>query len=115
MEHATVDSDAGRGWPMNGAQGDGRRGGRVSRRSFLRTAALGSGAVLALGCQSSASPAGQAGAGGRGTPSGGAVATAGPASGGAAGGWEARWNELVEAAKAEGALVISGPPTPEVR
>jgi iron(III) transport system substrate-binding protein len=97
-------------------------GGRLGRRAFLRAAALGGGA-LALGCQPSAGPgAGSAASGG--TSSGGAASSAGGVAGAvsgtaggaaAGGGWEARWDALVEAAKAEGLLVMSGPPTPEVR
>ena len=79
--------------------------GRVSRRAFVHAAALG-GAALALGCQSSTAPQAPAGA----APAGGGSGTAAAGSG-----WEARWNALVEAAKAEGMLVMSGPPTPEVR
>ena len=33
----------------------------------------------------------------------------------AAPGWQAEWDTLVEAAKREGSLVVSGPPTAEVR
>ncbi|HLH21603.1 MAG TPA: extracellular solute-binding protein [Chloroflexota bacterium] len=86
----------------------GAPGGRVSRRAFLRTAALGGGAALALGCQPSA----------QGTATTAGEAPAGsPATGGSAGspGWQAQWNALVDAAKGEGSLVISGPPTPDVR
>src|SRR3954451_1759024 len=101
MEHHAVDYRDNRGLPMSGARRDGRLGGRVSRRSFLRTAALGSGAALALGCQPSATPAGQPSAG-----SGSATSGVAPAGSAATGGWEARWNALVDAAKAEGALVI---------
>src|SRR5438045_265947 len=87
-------------------------GGRVSRRAFLQTAALGGAAALALGFQAPA-PGGRGGAasggGGPAGPSAAAGASGGPA------GWEGQWNALVEAAKAEGLLLMSGPPTPEMR
>ncbi len=99
---------------MGGERGVARAG-QISRRAFLRAAALGGGA-LALGCQPGGAPAGQ------GTANSGAGASGGTAAPGAAaagspepGGWQARWDALVEAAKREGSLVISGPPTPEVR
>jgi iron(III) transport system substrate-binding protein len=92
-------------------------GARVSRRALLRTAALGGGAALLLRCQPGTPPSGPGGA-----PSGGAPPTGAGAAGGggtpgsgAATGWEARWNALVDAAKSEGTLVMSGPPTPAVR
>ena len=82
---------------------------RSDRRAFLRALAAGSVATLAA-CQQPAA-----------TSSSGAAAPTGtapppPASGPANGGdWEARWNALVEGARREGGLVLSGPPTPETR
>jgi iron(III) transport system substrate-binding protein len=78
----------------------------LGRRQFLRALALGGGALLA-GCQAPAP--GPAPSGG---PSAPAVTPAMPSG---AAGWQAEWDALVEAAKREGKLVISGPPTPEVR
>jgi iron(III) transport system substrate-binding protein len=98
---------------MRGQRWAAVQAGRVTRRAFLRTAALGGGAALALACQPSAAPGGQGGASSGSGPSGGAAAAG--ASTAAGGGWEGRWNALVEAAKAEGLLLMSGPPTPEVR
>jgi iron(III) transport system substrate-binding protein len=93
-------------------RGRGTWSGRVGRRAFLRTAALGSGVALLWGCTPSAAPSKPAGgASGSGAPSG-AAARAG--SGGPPA-WEAQWNALIDAAKAEGQLLMSGPPTPEVR
>ena len=82
-------------------------GGRVSRRAFLSTAALG-GAAWLVGCQAPA-PAAPAAS----SPAAGAASA--PGSAAASGGWQAQWDALVQAAKAEGLLVMSGPPTPEVR
>jgi iron(III) transport system substrate-binding protein len=82
---------------------------RSDRRAFLRALAAGSVAALAACQQPTANT------------SGGAAAPAGAAppssAGGAAtgGDWEARWNALVEGARREGGVVVSGPPTPETR
>jgi iron(III) transport system substrate-binding protein len=85
---------------------DGRRGlTRFSRRGLLRVFALGSGTALLAACQSPPAP----------TPP--AASGPAPASGGgqAPADWEARWNALVDAAKREGTVVVSGPPSPRVR
>ena len=78
--------------------------GRLTRRGFLRTLALGGGAAALAACQSSAPAAG---------PGAGSAPASGAAQ--APAGWEARWNALVEAAQREGRITVSGPPTPEVR
>jgi iron(III) transport system substrate-binding protein len=75
----------------------------VDRRAFLRLLGLGGGSVLLAGCQSPG-PAAPAASGAPAAPAASAV----PA-------WESEWNALVEAAKREGKLVLSGPPTAEVR
>jgi iron(III) transport system substrate-binding protein len=78
---------------------------RFSRRGFLRAVAVGGGTALLAACQSQ--PAS--------TPP--AASGPAPASGASQGqaGWEAQWNALVEAAKREGTVVVSGPPAPDVR
>jgi iron(III) transport system substrate-binding protein len=80
---------------------------KLDRRGLLRLAALGGGAAVLAACQAPASSP---------TPSasGGPAATAPSASAGS-GDWERRWNELIEAARKEGTVVVSGPPTPDVR
>lgn len=78
-------------------------GARLTRRALLRLAAVGGGATLLGACQ--AAP-----------PAPAAAPTAAPAASPAAStDWEQRWNALVEAARREGTVVVSGPPTPEVR
>ncbi len=78
-------------------------GARLTRRALLRLAAVGGGATLLSACQ--AAP-----------PAPAAAPTAAPAASPAAStDWEQRWNALVEAARREGTVVVSGPPTPEVR
>jgi iron(III) transport system substrate-binding protein len=78
-------------------------GARLTRRALLRLAAVGGGVVLLSGCQ--AVP-----------PAPAAAPTAAPAASPPAGAdWEQRWNALVEAARKEGTVVVSGPPTPDVR
>src|SRR2546421_376301 len=78
---------------------------QLSRRGFLRTLALSGGAAGLAACQSQTSPA-PAPAAGPAPASGASPSQAG---------WEAQWNALVEAAKREGTVVVSGPPSPEVR
>lgn len=70
----------------------------LTRRQFLRGATLVGGALL-VGCQPPTA----------GPPTGAGL----PARTGAP--WEREWDELVAAAKREGTLVLSGPPTPAVR
>jgi iron(III) transport system substrate-binding protein len=91
---------------------------KIARRSFLKSLAVGSATLLAA-CQSApaATPAKPTEA-----PAAPAkpAAPAAPASTNAPAaavnaGWEKQWNDLIEAAKKEGNLVLSGPPTPEVR
>ncbi len=83
-------------------------GATLPRRRFLLALGAGGAGVLAA-CQSSvpsapAPPAAQAPA-----PVSPAELAPGPP------GWEAEWNALVDAAQREGRLVLSGPPTAEVR
>ena len=75
---------------------------RLSRRRFLGTAALTTGATLLAACEARAPAAAPTTASGFG-------AAAAPA------GWEQQWNALVEAARQEGKVVVKGPPDPEVR
>jgi ABC-type Fe3+ transport system substrate-binding protein len=90
-----------------------RRTGVVNRRAFLRLLGLGSGGALLAACQAPgpSSPSAPS------APAGAAPAAAAGATGGTAArpGWQAEWDALVEAAKREGTLVVSGPPTAEVR
>jgi ABC-type Fe3+ transport system substrate-binding protein len=71
------------------------------------------GALLLIGC----APTAPAGSG----PRSAAPAAQAPASDGAGSGspapadWQARWGDLVAAAKREGTLALSGPPSPETR
>jgi iron(III) transport system substrate-binding protein len=72
---------------------------RLSRRAFLGSCALGGAAVVVGACQQRSTPAS-------------------PADPGAVGNgaqWETRWNELIDAAKREGTVVVSGAPSPKVR
>jgi iron(III) transport system substrate-binding protein len=85
----------------------------VNRRAFLRLLGLSSGGALLAACQAPAaapSPASSVGTGAA------PAATSGAGSGSTARpGWQAEWDALVEAAKREGSLVVSGPPTADVR
>jgi ABC-type Fe3+ transport system substrate-binding protein len=75
----------------------------MSRRAFLGTFALSGAAAALAACQRSpTSPA----------P---AAAPGDTSATGSQAGWEARWNELIEAAKREGELIVSGAPSPKVR
>ena len=87
---------------MTNPEHSGGRWARLTRRRFVHGVALGAGAALLAGCQ------GQAPA---------AAPTTGQAPGGAGVSPEVeqQWNALVEAARREGTVVFSGPPTPEVR
>ena len=78
------------------------RTGALSRRQFLHAVALVGGAAALEACQGPA-PA--------------AAPTTSQPTGAAdrAAEWEQQWNALVEAARREGTVVFSGPPTPEVR
>jgi iron(III) transport system substrate-binding protein len=78
----------------------------LSRRAFLRALVLGSNAMLLGACQEKAAVTSP-------TPSAPRALAPGPAE--PAGGWERSWRELVEAARSEGRVVVSGPPTPTVR
>lgn len=99
----------------------------TTRRRFLATLTIGAGAALLAACQAQSPPApsepakpaappaekaplskveGPAAAPAKDAP---AAATKAPAD------WEKQWQELIEAAKKEGKVVLSGPPTPEVR
>src|SRR5712692_5579613 len=78
---------------------------RLSRRAFLGAMGLG-GVVLLEACQPA--PATQPGSGPAASSPGGGTASP-------AGGWEARWNALVAAAKQDGELILHGPPNPETR
>jgi iron(III) transport system substrate-binding protein len=89
----------------------------IARRSFLKSLAVGSATLLAA-CQSApaAPPPGKPTE----APAAKPDAPAAPASTNAPAaatnaGWEKQWTDLIEAAKKEGNLVLSGPPTPEVR
>lgn len=93
--------------------GDGHDGdGRLNRRGFLRALTLGGSAALLAGCQSQAAPPSSPAAASKPASAPGAAATSGSQ---APAGWQAQWDALVEAAKQEGTVVVSGPPTAEVR
>jgi iron(III) transport system substrate-binding protein len=89
----------------------------MTRRRFLATLTVGAGAALLAACQAQApSPApadsrqpSQPTADSR-QPTAQPAQPAQPASD-----WEKQWQELIEAARKEGKVVMSGPPTPEVR
>lgn len=94
----------------------------IDRRFFLKALVAGTATALVAACQSAApaaptsAPAKPAEAPAKPTtaPAAGAKPTAAPAAA-AAPAWEKQWNDLIEAAKKEGTIVISGPPTQEVR
>jgi iron(III) transport system substrate-binding protein len=80
---------------------------RITRRALLRgTLAAAVGPAL-VACQSAAEPRTPPGGG----ASPGSSAAAPPAGSPAA----AQWDELVQAARREGSLIVAGPPSPEVR
>jgi iron(III) transport system substrate-binding protein len=76
---------------------------RLPRRALLRGALLAAVGPALLGCQSSLEPRTPVG-----EPSRGETKPAGPA-------LDQQWDELVQAARREGSLVVAGPPTPDVR
>jgi iron(III) transport system substrate-binding protein len=84
----------------------------LARRELLRLAALGGGAALLGACQAPAPGAAPAPATSTAVATGSAPAPSAPTAGGD---WEKRWNDLIEAARREGSVVLSGPPTPAVR
>ncbi len=88
------------------------REGRLTRRRFLAGVGLGGAAALVAACQPRPPGPGAAGAASAGTapaPTGAAAAAASaPEPDGA-------WTALIEAARREGRVVVSGPPTPETR
>jgi iron(III) transport system substrate-binding protein len=82
-------------------------GGRISRRALLQATLAATAGSALLACQSAPEPrpvASAAGSAGDTTPAG---STGSPAA--------AVWDELVQAARREGRLVLAGPPTPAVR
>ena len=80
----------------------------LGRRGFLQSVGLGGAGALLAACQQP--PPGAAPAA---TPAEPAAPAARPAE--AAADWEQAWSSLVEAARREGRVVVSGPPTPETR
>ena len=80
----------------------------LGRRRFLHAVGFGGAAALLTACQQQ--PPGAAPAAPPAEP---AAPAARPAE--ATAGWEREWNALVEAARREGRVVVSGPPTPETR
>ncbi len=85
--------------------------GIVHRRMFLRLLGLSGGALL-LGCQAPGPAASPARSSARTDDGAAASGASGPA---AVPAWQAEWDALVEAAKREGTVVVSGPPTADVR
>jgi hypothetical protein len=78
----------------------------LSRRAFLRALVLGSNAMLLGACQEKMSPT---------PPAPAAPRALAPAAAAPGAGWEQAWRELISAARSEGRVVVSGPPTPTVR
>jgi iron(III) transport system substrate-binding protein len=100
---------------------------RVSRRTFIGLIGLGGSAILISACQSAAAPPSPTAAKPAAAPTS-APATAAPkaeapaaakpateAKPAAAADWKQQWDTLVDAAKKEGTVVVSGPPTQAVR
>lgn len=101
----------------------------LTRRMFLRTIGLGTAAALLAACQPAPPapaptaapakpPAADKAAPAEKPPAAPAKEAAKPAQSKAEGAtpdWEKQWNDLIAAAKQEGKLIVSGPPTPEVR
>jgi iron(III) transport system substrate-binding protein len=100
---------------------------RVSRRTFIGLIGLGGSAILISACQSAgpppspttAKPAAPTSAPATAAPKAEAPAPAKPATeakpAAAAADWKQQWDTLVDAAKKEGTVVVSGPPTQAVR
>jgi iron(III) transport system substrate-binding protein len=87
---------------------------------FLHGAGLGGAAALLAACQAprpNASPAAPTAPVAPAVPTASAAPPAAPAPSpaGAVPDWEPAWNALVEAARREGRVVVSGPPTPDTR
>src|SRR5262245_2042193 len=91
-----------RGHAMNDPQHRRRPHARLGRRQFLGVAAGYGAAALAAACQAPA-------------PAASAPPAASSTAAGAPAGWEQQWDALVAAARQEGRVVFSGPPTPAVR
>jgi iron(III) transport system substrate-binding protein len=93
----------------------------MDRRLFLRTLAAGAATALVAACQSAApaaptsAPAKPTAAAKTEAPVAGAKPDAKAPAAAAKPAWEQQWNDLLEAAKKEGSITISGPPTQEVR
>jgi iron(III) transport system substrate-binding protein len=77
--------------------------GAVDRRAFLKVLGLGGAGAFLAACRPSPSAAPRT------APIPPQAATS------AAAEWERRWSELIEAARKEGTVVVSGPPTPDTR
>jgi iron(III) transport system substrate-binding protein len=100
---------------------------RVSRRTFIGLIGLGGSAILISACQSAAPPpsptAPKPAAAPTSAPAAAAPKAEAPAAkpateakpAAAAGDWKQQWDTLVDAAKKEGTVVVSGPPTQAVR
>jgi iron(III) transport system substrate-binding protein len=100
---------------------------RVSRRAFMGLIGLGGSAMLISACQSAATPASptsaKPAAAPTSAPAAAAPKTEAPAPAkpatetkpAAAADWKQQWDTLVDAAKKEGTVVVSGPPTQAVR
>jgi iron(III) transport system substrate-binding protein len=80
---------------------------RITRRALLRGTLAATVGPALLACQSGSEPRTPPGAGA--SPGSGGEA---PSAGSAA---AAQWDELVQAARREGSLIVAGPPTPDVR
>ena len=78
----------------------------LGRRAFLRALVLGSNAMLLGACQEKMPPT---------LPAPAAPRALAPAAAAPGAGWEQAWGELISAARSEGRVVVSGPPTPTVR
>jgi iron(III) transport system substrate-binding protein len=82
----------------------------LSRRTFLQRVGLGGAATLLVACQQPSPGTGPAAPAAPAAP-----APAAPRRAAVTADWERAWNALVEAAREEGRVVVSGPPTPETR
>ncbi len=81
----------------------------LGRRDFLKLIGLGGAASILAACQQAPSPAPTV------VPTSTGPGPIKATSTGTAADWERQWAELVEAARKEGKVVLSGPPTPDVR